>query len=173
MNKQPITLVITSCSKTKLDHPAPARDFYLGRLFRLVRQYAEENHFDWRIISAEHGLVDPGQVVTPYDTTLRTAKDEARLRDIVLPALTKIWPAYGRVVVIMGKRYRRVIAPALDRHEPLLWSTEEPVQSPWFVPRQVIEIIEDARGSGGLYQRVKNLLVAERALQELARADPF
>ena len=135
------TLLITGCCKEKLDHPAPAKDLYQGRLFKLVKAYAETNSFNWIIISAEYGLVTPDQVLEPYDTQIKTAGDVKRVHQLVMPALESIWGDYAKIILILGKRYRQVIEPELTQ-----------------LPPQKIVIIEDKRGIGGLCQQIKALL---------------
>lgn len=63
-------LILIGCGKTKAAHPAPARDLYLGSLFRARRRYAEASGLRWYIISARYGLLDPDQLIEPYDQRL-------------------------------------------------------------------------------------------------------
>ncbi len=61
---------LVGCVKTKLDHAAPARDLYTSPLFRDRRAAVDGKADRWFVISAEHGLLDPDQVIEPYDRTL-------------------------------------------------------------------------------------------------------
>lgn len=61
---------LVACSKSKLDHAAPARELYTGTLFKYASQYAERECDRWYILSAEHGLVHPDTVIEPYDLSL-------------------------------------------------------------------------------------------------------
>ena len=63
-------VVLVSCSKLKLEHPAPAKELYVSPLFRAGRAAAEATGQPWFILSAEHGLVDPDQLLEPYDFRL-------------------------------------------------------------------------------------------------------
>ena len=63
-------IVLISCSKTKLDHPAAARDLYDSPLFRQSRAYAVASGRPWFILSAEHGLVGPDEWLAPYERYL-------------------------------------------------------------------------------------------------------
>jgi uncharacterized HhH-GPD family protein len=63
-------LLLIGCVETKLGHPAPAQDLYVSPLWQKRRRYAEESEMSWRILSAEYGLVDPEQVIEPYDRYL-------------------------------------------------------------------------------------------------------
>jgi hypothetical protein len=57
--------------KTKLDHPAAARDLYASPLYRGRRAYVEATCDRWFILSAKHGLVAPDDVLEPYEETLK------------------------------------------------------------------------------------------------------
>ncbi|HYT80042.1 MAG TPA: hypothetical protein VEQ37_12460 [Actinomycetota bacterium] len=71
---------LVGCVKSKLPHPAPAADLYTSPPFRGARRAVEWSCDRWFILSAEHGLVDPGQVLDPYERTLATAPTAERRR---------------------------------------------------------------------------------------------
>jgi hypothetical protein len=72
-------VLLVSCVKDKLKHPAPAQDLYVSDLFRKERAYAERSGVPWFILSAEHGLVAPEQVLAPYNMRLsQTSVDYRR-----------------------------------------------------------------------------------------------
>jgi hypothetical protein len=74
-----ITYVIP-CSGAKIDRPAPARDLYTCSMFRHTLGNAEQcavldeaaglGPARVLILSARYGLVDPGQVLEPYDVRM-------------------------------------------------------------------------------------------------------
>lgn len=68
--------IFIGCGKTKLSHPAPARELYTGNLFKQRRAYAERMSAGrpWFILSAKHGLLAPDDVVKPYDLTMADLK---------------------------------------------------------------------------------------------------
>jgi hypothetical protein len=66
----PPDIVLVSCVKDKLDRPAPAKDLYTSDLFRKERAYAERVGVSWFILSAEHGLVRPDELLSPYNLRL-------------------------------------------------------------------------------------------------------
>jgi hypothetical protein len=72
-------VALVSCVKSKQNQPAPAKDLYTSPLFRNLRKYAEDNTDRWYILSAEHGLVDPDQILAPYEKTLNNARKDERL----------------------------------------------------------------------------------------------
>ncbi len=94
-------VVLLGCSKQKLDHPAPARELYASPLFRRSLAFAEtlapaERIF---IVSGQHGLVAPDDVLRPYDARLSTR-----------PALERGWWA-NQIAVDLEGRMRRGFAP--------------------------------------------------------------
>lgn len=63
-------LLLVTCVKAKLASPAPAKDLYVSPLFRKQRAFAESRGGPWFILSAEHGLVAPGEWLAPYERYL-------------------------------------------------------------------------------------------------------
>jgi len=63
-------LCLVGCCKTKRARAAPAKELYCSHLFRLCRQWAEQNADAWAILSAHYGVVEPDTVIEPYDTTI-------------------------------------------------------------------------------------------------------
>ena len=61
------------CVKRKADRPMPAQELYTSSLFIKRRKFVEESCDSWWILSAEHGLVSPHEVLAPYDRALKDA----------------------------------------------------------------------------------------------------
>ncbi|MFI7430456.1 DUF6884 domain-containing protein [Micromonospora sp. NPDC049836] len=110
-------LLLLSCSQTKLDMPAPASRLYTSPLFRKGRAYAEQLGVPWFILSAEHALVTPDQILTRYERYLPSTSDKYR-------AAWGLWvaerldllagPLNGRVVEVhAGAAYVDAIASHL------------------------------------------------------------
>lgn len=72
------TIGVVGCSKTKLREAAPARELYSSPLFRAARDYCEATYDRWLILSALYGLVEPHEVIDPYDVTLLTMSPASR-----------------------------------------------------------------------------------------------
>ena len=112
----PADIVLISCSKTKTDHPAAARDLYDSPLFRQSRAYAEASGSQWFILSAEHGLVSPDEWLSPYERYL--PHTPASFRDawghwVVERLVLLVGDLSGRSVEIhAGAAY---VAPIADR----------------------------------------------------------
>jgi len=71
---------LVSCVKSKRDEPATPKNLYTSPYFEKMSSYAEQQHDDWWILSAKHGLLNPdGDSIEPYDETLSGARvDEKR-----------------------------------------------------------------------------------------------
>ena len=114
-----LTAILLGCVKSKVDHRAPARDLYCSRLWQQRRAYAEASDLPWLILSAKHGLVEPDQVLTPYDLALRElpAAERRRWGEHVAADLSDRFGALTRATfeVHAGAPYRDAIAAPLAR----------------------------------------------------------
>jgi uncharacterized HhH-GPD family protein len=68
--EEPSDVILLACSATKATTARPARELYLGEAFLKGRQYAEESRKTWYILSGKWGLLDPDDVIAPYDLYL-------------------------------------------------------------------------------------------------------
>lgn len=71
-------VALVSCVKSKREVPSPACDLYASQLFQGMRRYAEQNADAWFILSAEHGVLSPDEVIAPYEKTLNKMGKAAR-----------------------------------------------------------------------------------------------
>lgn len=106
------TIYLVSCVSQKREQACAARDLYVSDLFRKARRFAEASGCLWFILSAEHGLVVPGQVIAPYERTLNTmrAADRRAWGERVAAQLAEAVPNLSRVVFLAGERYREFLA---------------------------------------------------------------
>ena len=77
--RRPFPLAVLACSATKGSVACAARDLYSGDLFRAGRQLAEMVADNYVILSAQHGVVEPDQVLEPYDMRLDAMSQRARV----------------------------------------------------------------------------------------------
>jgi hypothetical protein len=66
-----VSVGLVACAATKAATPQPARSLYRSELFRRASAYAERTYDHWFILSARHYLVHPGEILAPYDQTLK------------------------------------------------------------------------------------------------------
>ena len=109
---------LVSCVSKKLPHPAPARDLYTSPLFCKARSYVERTGCPWFVLSAKYGLVDPDEVIAPYDLTLNTMRvaDRREWASGVLAQLAPHLKNVGAVTFLAGQRYLQFLeAPLRSR----------------------------------------------------------
>lgn len=119
-------LTLISCSKMKLASAAPARELYYSPAFQKKRMLVEREKSRWLILSAKHGLVEPTDMVEPYDITLTTMGTAARRQwaEHVLTRLMPIAREVGHVIFLSGQRYCEhlidpLVSVGVEVHEPL------------------------------------------------------
>jgi hypothetical protein len=119
-------LFLISCVSEKGDAPAPARDLYRSDWFRKAVAYAEAVGSEFLILSAEHGVVAPSDVIEPYERSL--TKMGTRDRDAwarrVVAQLQNRKLGERPTVLLAGERYRH---PFLVWYLGLLGSVSAPM----------------------------------------------
>jgi hypothetical protein len=111
-------IALVSCVKSKRTSQAPGGELYISPLFKGFRAYAKANADEWYILSAKYGVLNPQQVVEPYELTLNNMpKEERRVWGTrVREQLREILPPHAEVVLLAGARYREEIEPFLREH---------------------------------------------------------
>ena len=101
---------LVGCVKSKGPTRARARDLYVSPLFRGRRCYVERTCSRWYVLSARHGLVDPIELLDPYDESLTNASSSRRRDwgDAVLNALDDVVVDHREVTyeIHAGAAYR-------------------------------------------------------------------
>ena len=117
-------LVLVSCVSKKQNRAMPARDLYISDWFLKASAYAARLSPRWFILSAKYGLVHPGQVIAPYNITLKkmTAEERRRWAAGVLASLQPHLQDTGRVIFLAGLVYREnLVVPIRNRgHEIII-----------------------------------------------------
>jgi hypothetical protein len=112
------TIALVACAGSKLPTAAPALELYSpSDLFRKASTYAAKNSDRWFILSARHGLVEPGQRLAPYNCTLNTMPAAER-RQWAANVARQLAPLVGpdtRILWLAGEHYRRDLAAELRR----------------------------------------------------------
>ena len=109
-------LCLVSCVSVKRPHAAPAQDLYISTWFRKARSCVEALGCPWHILSAKHGLLDPGKVIAPYNETLKTMPIRQRRTwsDGVIKDLDPYLASISSVTLFAGAAYREFLEPALQ-----------------------------------------------------------
>jgi len=111
------SIVLISCVKSKLAHPARAGDLYISDLFKSNLAYAIylRPHAIY-ILSAKYGLITLNQKIAPYELTLNTMSVPERKAwaAAVLHQLGKHTHLHRDLFIFLaGLRYREYLIPAL------------------------------------------------------------
>jgi hypothetical protein len=107
-------LVLVSCGKAKLSHAAPAQQLYTSTLFRLSFEVARRVSSEVYILSAQHGLVSPDQILEPYEQSLQALSPEGKeaWRQSVLKEIQLVPPR--TVMILAGGLYADGIGQVLS-----------------------------------------------------------
>ena len=110
------TVYLVSCVSEKHAQPMPARELYCSTWFQKARAFVERQSGEWLILSAKYGLINPDQVIEPYNETLKEKSIEER-REWSMNVVQELRPqcsAGTSVVFLAGEKYREFLAPALS-----------------------------------------------------------
>jgi hypothetical protein len=108
--REPCTVILITCSKSKLDRPAPARELYTGPLFKKSVAWAERQGHRWFVVSARYGLLKPDEVRPPYNFTMndwRGAREKEQwAHGVVTCELTRYAKRGSHAILLLPKAYR-------------------------------------------------------------------
>jgi len=110
-----IRVALVTCVKTKRSSASAARDLYTSPFFRALREYAEKNADTWYILSAEHGLLDPDEIIDPYERFLSKMRKRERVAwaEGVQQQLLDVLPPKAEIILLAGLPYRENVEPFL------------------------------------------------------------
>lgn len=111
-------VVLVSCVKSKRVSASAAQDLNTSDLFTSMRNYAEQNSDEWFILSAEHGVLRPNEIISPYEKTLNKMLKRERLEWArkVQSRLLELIPPDASIVILAGERYREDVVSFLQEH---------------------------------------------------------
>ncbi len=114
-NRESPTVYLVSCVSKKRSSTAPAKDLYLSDWFIKARNFVEARDCSWFILSAEHGLVAPDELLEPYEKTLNTmsVSDRRGWAEKVISQMSETMPKAKHVVFLAGQRYREFLVDHL------------------------------------------------------------
>jgi len=121
-------IVLLSCTKSKLDKPAPAKDMYSpSPMFQKTKVYGEALKTDTMfILSAKYGFFPMDKQIEPYDLTLKTMKKEEKDQwgETVKGQMSKMGvnPQSDKFVFLTGAEYMKPLEsfiPAENVEKPM------------------------------------------------------
>lgn len=108
---------LVSCVAKKRFEAAQAKDLYVSDWFKKARAYVEKSGEPWFILSAEYGLLDPEEMVSPYERTLNNmslGERRAWARRVVEQMRERL-PPCDEIHVLAGTQYREFIMEFLSK----------------------------------------------------------
>jgi uncharacterized HhH-GPD family protein len=125
-------VIILGCVSTKRPVPSKAKDLYNSPLWLKRRRYAESSGKPWVVFSAKHGIIDPNDVIEPYDvamSSLPVADLRAKGRQAVEQLERLTGSLRGKVFEIhAGASYAKAIASPLAGRGGVLQNRLEGLQ---------------------------------------------
>jgi hypothetical protein len=104
LGEAPARVVLVASSGSHGPSPVPVAALFQSPGFASARAYAEQSGFPWFVLSSKHGLLDPGDVVSPYDVQIdeRSASYRAAWGEWVVAQLSERVALEGVTVEVHG-----------------------------------------------------------------------
>jgi hypothetical protein len=114
-------IVLVAGTGQQLGEPAMAKDLYTNPLFQLNLKYAESlEPDDIFILSAEHYLLRPDEVIEPYGAFLSTM-NAAQTKDWAVEVLKRLEETADleadRVIILAASKYRKHLVEGINHAE--------------------------------------------------------
>lgn len=119
-------MALIGCVKTKRDGTHPAERLYDSHLFDGRKTAARERADEWRILSAEHGLLHPKAEITNYNTHISDVDGETWAENVA-EDLFHNHPELETILILAGRGYVHPLQPHLHAHNVELWDPLEGV----------------------------------------------
>ncbi len=110
------SLLVVACSRRKrrTDGAVPAMERYDGVNYRILRKVAREGRWpqgvDLLILSAKHGLLEPGACIEDYDQSMTPEQARALWPDVSAGLARRVGRhGYEEVFLNLGRSYRLAI----------------------------------------------------------------
>lgn len=106
---------LIACVQSKLNYKAPASELYTSPLFQKASAHASRNFDRWYILSAKHGLLEPDEIIAPYNMALNNMYRDKRKKWslIVFEKLKNKLSPGDEITILAGYYYRQDIVPLL------------------------------------------------------------
>lgn len=109
---------LVACSRKKRTSADEAKNLYNSGLFVKSRAFVEQRCDSWFILSAKHGLVEPTDVIGPYEEALgkKSRKERDEWANRVWSVLRQRLSPGDYVTILAGERYRERLVPLIQQH---------------------------------------------------------
>ncbi|MBD3860813.1 hypothetical protein IEE86_13855 [Bacillus sp. 28A-2] len=101
----------------------PANLVYLSPLHQRTKSYAKTFFSDWLILSAKHGFLKAEEIIHEnYDVAFGMPHaDQMTQEELSHQFQEKHLTAYDELVILGGKKYRKVMDPLLHPHQTAIY----------------------------------------------------
>ena len=111
------TLCILSCTSKKFDGEMEARLLYAkSNFFKKCKLFCQKNNYNYVIISALYGLIEPKTIIQNYDKALKNKKDIKKIQNDVIEKLQLLLPNYDKIIVLCGQKYIETFKPLINKN---------------------------------------------------------
>jgi hypothetical protein len=147
-------VVLVGCVSQKERIALPAKQLYRSALFQGRRSHAEASARPWFIVSARYGLVEPDQVIEPYDlriSQLSRAERDAWARQVAAELADRVGGLDGVTVELhTGDEYASALRPHLKQAGATMARPLQGLrlgeQIRWYAQSDVPTLVGDGRG---------------------------
>jgi hypothetical protein len=110
-------VALIACTKTKADGALPAALLYRSPLFRKSLLYALSKTDRVYILSAKHGVLQLGDIVEPYELSIKDLSAEQKANWIVKvgSSLKQLIASTDKVHILAGLEYARPLLPIFQK----------------------------------------------------------
>lgn len=113
-------LYLIGCGKEKKDGIHKAKDLYDSGYFKLKKEYVERHGFQYYILSAEHGLLNPEKEIEKYNKQMKDLSKEDLKTWVanVVSDLSKIADNNGvKYIFLAGRDYWNPLIDKLGKEQ--------------------------------------------------------
>lgn len=102
---------LISCVSKKKSIPSKACDLYISPLFQKSKKYAQQRCEKYMILSAKYGLLNPQELIEPYNMTLNDLNKSERQSwaDKVFLKLKENLTKETKIIFLAGENYRHFL----------------------------------------------------------------
>lgn len=114
------TIIVVGCTKLKESFECEAEQMYSRSvLFSKTVNYAKKNYTDYNyvILSAKYGVLNPTDVIVPYDISMNEVKKDIGLYSVILNNIKIKLRDYDTIIALCGTVYVDAIRKSLPEKE--------------------------------------------------------
>lgn len=110
-------VVLISCGKEKRQWSCRASEMYCSERFISAKQFAQQQNYDWYVISAKHGLLHPDAMIEPYDLSILNFTDNEKnlWAEKITNDIFKLHELSTKIMILADNNYSNALAYKLNK----------------------------------------------------------